>query len=114
MARRAAGWTWSKVSTIHGASAGRGVACGGEVRSYRYRYYPPSDRSYERCVALAWCSTCREYSGAMVFVPQEEQLTDLLADLPIPERERLTRSEVKLLDYLDRLARRGSWPTAQP
>ncbi|MGW1453260.1 hypothetical protein ACWCO3_34275, partial [Micromonospora sp. NPDC002411] len=31
-------------------------------------------------------------------------LWDPLADLPMPERERLVRSEVKLLDYLDRLA----------
>jgi hypothetical protein len=102
------------VSIIHGTLAGPGVACGGEIRSYRYRYYPASDRFYERCVGLAWCSTCREYSGAMVYVPQDEQLSDLLADLPVPEREELARSEVKLLDFLDRLARRGSWPTPQP
>jgi hypothetical protein len=50
----------------------------------------------------------------MVYVPQEEQLTNLLADLPAPEHERLARSEVKLLDYLDRLTRRGAWPTPQP
>jgi len=74
------------------------------------RYYEPSDSSYERCVGLAWCSACSEYSGAMVYVPRGEQLTDVLADLPGPERERLARSEVKLLDYLDRLARRGAWP----
>ncbi|WP_433345474.1 hypothetical protein [Micromonospora sp. CA-111912] len=50
----------------------------------------------------------------MVFVPRNERLPDLLADLPTPERERLVRSEVKLLDYLDRLVRRGSWPTRKP
>lgn len=85
----------------------------GEIRSYRYRYYAPSDTFYERCIDLAWCSTCRRYSSAMVHVPRGERLTDLLADLPAPEREPLARSEVKLLDYLDRLARRGAWPPSQ-
>lgn len=110
MGRRAAGWSWSKVSTIHQTRTGDRAACPGQIRSYRYRYYAPSDRSYERCVGLAWCSACREYSGAMVYVPRDERLPDPLADLPAPERERLTRSEVKLLDHLDRLARRGAWP----
>ncbi|MFI6263201.1 hypothetical protein [Micromonospora sp. NPDC051006] len=50
----------------------------------------------------------------MVFVPRNERLSDLLADLPTPERERLARSEVKLLDHLDRLVRRGTCPTGQP
>jgi hypothetical protein len=83
------------------------------VYSYRYRVYPPSDSLFERCVGLAWCATCREYSGAMVSVPRGEHLVDLLAGLPELERERLARSEVKLLDYLDRLARRGLWPNDQ-
>jgi hypothetical protein len=113
MGRRAAGWTWSKVTTIHETRPEHGGACKGEIRAYRYRYYAPSDSFYERCIGLAWCSTCREYSGAMVYVPRGEHLTDLLADLPAPERERLARSEVKLLDYLDRLARRGAWPPSQ-
>lgn len=81
---------------------------------YRYRVYPPSDGSFERCIGLAWCSTCREYSGAMVSVPRGEHLPDLLAGLPESERERLARSEVKLLNYLDRLVRRGMWPNQQP
>lgn len=98
-------WTWSRVGVIHGTSS-----CNGEIRSYQYRYYPPSDSSYERCVGLAWCSICRECSSAMVYVPRAERLPDLLAGLPAPERERLGRSDVKLLDYLDRLARRGEWP----
>jgi hypothetical protein len=88
------------------------VACDGDTYAYSYRLYAPSDSSYERCVGLAWCSMCREYSGAMVYVPPSENLPDLLADLPTPERERLPRSEVKLLDYLDRLVRRGIWPAA--
>jgi hypothetical protein len=46
----------------------------------------------------------------MVYVPRDEHLIDVLADLPVPERERLARSEVRLLDYVDRLARRGAWP----
>ncbi|GAB7037095.1 hypothetical protein JCM9533A_09420 [Catenuloplanes niger JCM 9533] len=107
-------WTWSKVSEIHGTRPPRGAACHGEIYSYRYRLYPPSDRFYERCVGLAWCSVCREYSGAMVHVPRTEHLGDLLADLSAPERERLARSEVTLLDYLDRLARRGEWPPSAP
>jgi len=90
---------------IHESRSIDGPVCTDEIRSYRYRYYEPSDSSYERCVGLAWCSTCREYSGAMVYVPRGEQLMDVLADLPVPERERLARSEVKLLDHLDRLAR---------
>jgi hypothetical protein len=46
----------------------------------------------------------------MVYVPRGEHLTDVLADLPAVQRDQLARSEVKLLDYLDRLARRGAWP----
>lgn len=115
MGRRSARWAWSKVSTIHTSRDGTdAIACDGDIYSYSYRFYAPSNSSYERCVGLAWCSTCREYSGAMVFVPQSEHLPDLLADLPTPERERLVRSEVKLLDYLDRLVRRGTWPLRQP
>jgi hypothetical protein len=104
----------SKVSTIHGARAGSADACAGEIYSYRYRFYAPSDSLYERCVGLAWCSSCREYSGTMVFVPKDERVPDLLAEMPASERERLFRSEVKLLDHLDRLVRRGSWPGRQP
>ncbi|MGK5440830.1 hypothetical protein ACSNN7_03230 [Micromonospora sp. URMC 105] len=76
--------------------------------------YAPSDSFYERRVGVAWCSICREYSAAMVFVPRNEHLPDLLADLSMPERDRLARSEVKLLDHLDRLVRRGIWPARQP
>lgn len=109
MGRRAAGWAWIKVSRLHENRPTRGDVCEGEIRSYRYRRYGPSDSSYERCISLSWCSTCREYSGAMVYVPRGEHLVDLLADLPAPEREQVTRSEAKLLDHLDRLVRRGAW-----
>jgi hypothetical protein len=108
MKGRAAGWMWTKVSPLHG-----GGVCDGQTRSYAYRHYAPSDSNYERCIALAWCSTCREYSGAMVYVPRGEHLTDALANLPTHERERLARSEVKLLDYLDRLARHGALPSSR-
>jgi hypothetical protein len=103
-------WVWSKVSTIHQTRAADVGGCAGAIYSYRSRCHPPSDSRYERCVGLAWCSNCREYSGAMVFVPRDEHLPDPLADLSMSERERLVRSEVKLLDHLDRLVRRGSWP----
>jgi hypothetical protein len=39
-----------------------------------------------------------EYSGADA--PRRERLLDVLVDMLTPERERLTRSEVKQLDYL--------------
>jgi hypothetical protein len=114
MGHRSTRWAWSKVNTIHGVRDGGAAACVGAIYSYRYRCHAPSDSSYERCVGLAWCSSCREYSGSMVFVPRQERLPDLLADLPTAERGRLIRSEVRLLDYLDRLVRRGSWPIRPP
>jgi hypothetical protein len=100
-------WTWWKVSSIHQSS---GSTCTGRIYSYRYRYYGPADSSYERCVGLAWCTLCREYSGAMVHVPRQVELWDALAALPEAERERLSRSEWRLIEHLDRLARRGAWP----
>lgn len=60
---------------------------------------------FERCIGLAWCSTCRIYSGNMVEVPQKRVLVDLLASLPPEQRERLLRSETRLIAYLDRQAR---------
>lgn len=115
MGRASAKWSWSKVSTIHGVHDGGAAACAGETYSHRYRFHASSgDSLNERCIGLVWCSNCRDYSGSLVFVPQHEHFPDLLADLPRPERERLVRSEVRLLDYLDRLVRRGLWPTSQP
>lgn len=56
---------------------------------------------FERCVGLAWCSGCRIYSGAMVHVPRTRVLVDALASLPADERDRLLRSEAKLIRYLE-------------
>jgi hypothetical protein len=113
MGGRAARWRWSKVSVIHRpeADAGKTSSCTGEIFSYYYRYYEPESSMYERCVGLSWCSVCRCYAGTMVFIPRDRALWDALAELPDHERERLSHSEVKLLDYLDRLVRRGHWPT---
>jgi hypothetical protein len=91
---------------IHAPDDQGTIACDGPIWWYTYRLAPPSDR----CVRLRWCSTCRQYSGAMVPVPRSQTLPDALAGLPEVERERLTRSEVRLLEYLDRLVRRGAWP----
>ncbi|MFE1907664.1 hypothetical protein ACFW96_28910 [Streptomyces gardneri] len=44
----------------------------------------------------------------MVYVPRERVLVDLLASLPPEQRERLLRSETRLIEFLDRQARRGS------
>lgn len=60
---------------------------------------------FERCIGLAWCSTCRIYSGNMVHVPRKRVLVDLLASLLPEQRERLLRSETRLIEYLDRQAR---------
>jgi hypothetical protein len=46
----------------------------------------------------------------MVHVPRDTALVDPLTGLGADERERLSRSERRLLDYLDRLVRRGTWP----
>jgi hypothetical protein len=114
MGESAARWRWSKVSMMHRPEPGtpQTSSCTGEILSYNYRYYEPESGSYERCVALSWCPVCRSYTGATVYIPRDRTLWDALAELPDHERERLSHSEVKLLDYLDRLLRRGRWPTA--
>ncbi|MET0417345.1 MAG: hypothetical protein ABW022_15135 [Actinoplanes sp.] len=89
---------WRKVSYIHWTPENR---CKGEILSYTYRHYPPGDRNFERCIGLAWCADCREYSGNMVHVPARRELPDLLANLPEWEREELRRSEVRLIEWLD-------------
>jgi hypothetical protein len=81
------------VTTIHKTRPVRGDSCEGEIRSYTYRYYAPSDSSDERRIGLAWCSTCREYSGAMLYVPPGEHPMDLHVGLLASEQERLARSE---------------------
>jgi hypothetical protein len=98
-------WAWSKVGEVHTSTGG----CTGEVRTYHYRLYPPTDSRFERCVGLGWCSICREYCGNVVFVGRDVELHDVLAGLPHAERERTGRSEVRLLDWLDRLARRDEY-----
>jgi hypothetical protein len=59
---------------------------------------------FERCIGFAWCSSCRIYSGNMVYVHRKRVLVDALASLPSERRERLLRSETKLIDFLDRQA----------
>ncbi|MFD6276810.1 hypothetical protein ACFWFI_14730 [Streptomyces sp. NPDC060209] len=88
------------------------AACGTAVRSYRYRFYPPESASFERCVGLAWCSGCRVYSGSMVHVPRVQVLDDALASLPWDRRERVERSEAKLVGYLDERLRSEEAPSA--
>lgn len=108
-------WKWTKVSVIHSPDAhAAGQQCTGDIYSYAYRYYQPESPSYERCIGLSWCSTSRTYTGTMVRVPREQVLVDVLAGLSTPERDRVSRSEVRLLDYLDRLVRRGTWPPSKP
>ncbi|MFD0684322.1 hypothetical protein [Actinomadura fibrosa] len=46
----------------------------------------------------------------MVYVPREEDLRDALAPLDESAQERLLNSETKLIDHIDRLIRRGTWP----
>jgi hypothetical protein len=105
-------WRWKHVQVIHRADGDNPSLCSGEVRSYVYRFYKPEDSFYERCVALSWCSDCREHSGAMVHVPRSEHLPDPLAELPADQRLQLRRSGNRLLEHLDRLARKGLWPVS--
>ncbi len=84
------------------------ATCGVPLRDYVHRVRPES----ERCIGLAWCPACRTYAGAMVHVPREEDLPDALAPLDEFDRERLLKSETKLVDHIDRLIRRGTWPPA--
>ncbi|GFE25934.1 hypothetical protein Sliba_63870 [Streptomyces nigrescens] len=77
------------------------AACGTLVRSYQYRCHPPESAMFERCVGLAWCSGCRIYSGSVVHVPRKRSLVDALASLPGEQRERLVRSESRLVEFLD-------------
>ncbi|WP_020551541.1 hypothetical protein [Embleya scabrispora] len=74
------------------------------MRAYQFRTYPPESTMFERCIGLAWCSECRLYVGAMVYIPRTRPLVDALASLPADERARLLRKEMALIDYLDRQA----------
>ncbi|WP_407840974.1 hypothetical protein ACE1OC_38720 [Streptomyces sp. DSM 116496] len=57
---------------------------------------------FERCVGLVWCSGCRIYSGNVVHVPRERVLVDLFASLPPERRDRVLRSETRVVEFLDR------------
>lgn len=81
--------------------------CHEPVRSYQYRYHPPESSSFERCIGFVWCSGCRIYSGAMVYVHRKRVLVDALASLAVDDRDRLLRSEAALVDYLDSRDRGG-------
>jgi hypothetical protein len=76
------------------------VTCGTTVGGYQYRLHPPESGMFERCVGLAWCSGCRVYTGAMVYVPRDEVLVDALAGLPAWQRDELSGSERKLVGFL--------------
>ncbi|WP_106397984.1 hypothetical protein [Actinocorallia populi] len=104
MKRAPAGRRWRKVGTWATLPDGGHricAACRTPVRSYRYRFHPAASDLYERCIGLSWCSPCRVYTGAMVHVPRDKTLDDALADLGQDQRERLERSEVRLIAYLD-------------
>ncbi|MFF9688365.1 DUF6083 domain-containing protein [Streptomyces sp. NPDC014623] len=108
------GRRWMKSTTWETVpDGGRRVcaACGTAVRSYRYRFHPPESPMFERCIGLAWCNGCGVYSGSMVYVPRDQVLVDALAQLPPDERERLGRSETRLIGYLDERAGDETWPS---
>lgn len=101
---------WRKVPRLHAEDAADGdeaSRCTGTIRSYAYRYHPPTSAFYERCIGLAWCSDCRTWSGAMVHVSRDSVMDDPLAGLAPEERDRLHRKENELVRHLDRMARRG-------
>lgn len=106
---------WQKVPVLHPPDGAEGEGrrtCPGDVHSHTYRYHAPGSSFAERCISLSWCSTCRGYTGGMVHVPVGEILPDPLAGLT-DERSKLTRSEHRMLDHLDRLIRQAKWPPAQ-
>jgi hypothetical protein len=103
-------WTWTKVSELHPADDER--TCDGPLYSYVYRHYPAGSASYERCIGLAWCSICRDYTGAMVRVPRTEALDNPFAGLSLDEQRDLHMNERRLIDRLDRMIRRGEWTPA--
>ncbi|MFB6820174.1 hypothetical protein ACFCXA_01105 [Streptomyces virginiae] len=43
----------------------------------------------------------------MVYVPRGRVLVDALASLPHEQRERIARSETRLIEFLDRRSREG-------
>ena len=104
-------WRWTKVGALDTVPDGDRYACAAcrtPVRSYQHRCHPPESPLYERCVGLAWCPDCRTYTADLVHVPRQRTLTDALAALPEDRRERIARSETRLIDFLNREAR-GTW-----
>lgn len=99
-------YRWRKVSTVHDEA----TECIWEIKSYTYRFYPPDSATYERCVGLAWCSQCRCWQGSMVYVARTVDLPDLLSEVSSDERDRLRRSEYRLVRHLDRIDRRNTRP----
>ncbi|MFH8933785.1 hypothetical protein [Streptomyces griseosporeus] len=97
---------WRKAPDWETALDGDGrpvcAVCRSAVRSYTHRLYAAGSRWFERCVGLTWCPGCRVYSGTMVHVPRERVLADALAGLPAAQRERIARSEARLVQFLDR------------
>jgi hypothetical protein len=62
---------------------------------------------FERCIGLVWCSSCRIYCSNLVHVSRRQVLVDALASVAPELRERLLRSETRLIKFLDRDARGG-------
>ncbi|MFI5766407.1 hypothetical protein ACIA8F_36430 [Streptomyces sp. NPDC051563] len=81
------------------------ATCGTAVCSYPYRFHPPESAMFERCIGLAWCSPCRIYGANVVHVPRQRLLVDDFSALPSEQRDRVLRSETRVIEYLDRLAR---------
>jgi hypothetical protein len=104
-------WAWKRATdAVHRRPDGTLSSCTGRIYHYTYRLYAPQDSGYERCVAMSWCSICREASENLVFVGRDTVLRDALADLPARERERLGSNSGAIRERLDRLVRRGLWP----
>jgi hypothetical protein len=92
---------WRKVLVVH-HQAGAG-GCAGTIRSYTYRNHPVESEHFERSIRLTWCSDCRRWSSAIVFVPRAHNLDDPLDGLDAEKRDRLLGNERVLVQYLDRL-----------
>lgn len=108
-------WQWIKVARVHWTDDDRAKdrpSCDGAVYSHAHRTYEPESASYERCISLEWCGSCRTYSGAMVHIPRDRASDDPL-DLGNGENRMLRNSEVRVVDDLDRLVRRGAWLPTQ-
>ncbi len=72
-------WNWTKVFELHRGDDG--PPCQGPIYSYVYRHYPAESTNSERCIGLAWCTTCRDYTATMVHVPGAQKLDNPFATL---------------------------------